>query len=147
MDEQLSAEISSFTILKKQLEQIKKKDEIQNVIDKSVQTEFSTPCSFGIHDSNYATLFWQLMAGKVARELDKLQEGTIRVISVLQSSLIYTAKPSSTVVKNKLERFRKKIKNLINIHKIRLNLLIELQAELLEKVQLNSPPHQYPEVI
>ncbi|VDK85714.1 unnamed protein product [Onchocerca ochengi] len=106
MNKQLSDENFSSTILKKQLERTKKKEEIRNVIHESIQTEFSVPCSFEVYDSENANAeFWRLMAGKFASELDKLREDNIR------------------------------LENLINSKKIRLNELKDLNTELLEKAQ------------
>ncbi|KAL4003372.1 hypothetical protein ACH3XW_7340 [Acanthocheilonema viteae] len=106
MDEQLGDENLSSTILKKQLERIKGKEEIRNVIHESIETEFSIPCSLEAYDSENANVqFWRFMAGKFASELDKLRADNLN------------------------------LENLINSGKTRLEELKDMNSELLEKAQ------------
>ncbi|VDK80705.1 unnamed protein product [Litomosoides sigmodontis] len=106
MDEQLGDENLSSAILKKQLGRIKKKEEIRDVTHKSVETEFSIPCSLAAYDSENADIeFWRFMAEKFASELDKLRESNAH------------------------------LENLVSSRKIQLEELKNMNAELLEKAQ------------
>uniref|UniRef100_A0A0R3S4K9 Uncharacterized protein n=1 Tax=Elaeophora elaphi TaxID=1147741 RepID=A0A0R3S4K9_9BILA len=106
MDERLGDENLSSTILKKQLEQIKEKEEIRDVIHESVETEFSIPCLLEAHDSANANMqFWRFMAGKFASELDRLRADNLN------------------------------LENSINNRKTRLEELKDMNTELLEKAQ------------
>ncbi|CAG9533781.1 unnamed protein product [Cercopithifilaria johnstoni] len=106
MDERLGDENLSSTLLKKQLERIKEKEEIRNVIHELVETEFSVPCSLEAYDSENANMqFWRFMAGKFASELDKLRADNLN------------------------------LENLINSGKTRLEELKDMNTELLEKAQ------------
>ncbi|VDO48224.1 unnamed protein product, partial [Onchocerca flexuosa] len=113
MDKQLSDENLSSTILKKQLERIKKKEEIRDVIHEpvvvheSTEPEFSILCSLReVYDpENANTQFLRLMAEKTASKVDKLREDNIR------------------------------LRNLIESREMRLKEFEDLNAELLEKAQ------------
>ncbi|MCP9258253.1 hypothetical protein DINM_002757 [Dirofilaria immitis] len=114
MGEHLDVENFSSTILRKQLEQIKEKKEIRDVIHESIETEISLPCLFEAYDSEKANLqFWYSMAEKLASECDKLEEDNV------------------------------KLENLINDRETRLNELKNLNAELLEEAHyLDNDTHE-----
>uniref|UniRef100_A0A915PYF7 Uncharacterized protein n=1 Tax=Setaria digitata TaxID=48799 RepID=A0A915PYF7_9BILA len=110
MDEQLGDENLSSTLLKKQLKRIKEKEEIQNVVHETTETELSipcpVPCSVEAHDSENANMeFWRLTAGKLASELDKIRKDNLN------------------------------LENLINTAMTRLSELNDRNAELLEEAQ------------
>ncbi|EFO21223.1 hypothetical protein LOAG_07265 [Loa loa] len=106
MDEQLGDENLSSTILKKQLERIKKKEETRVMLHESIETEFSMPCSLEAYNLESANMeFWRFVAGKFASELDKLRADNLN------------------------------LKNLINSRKTRLDELKDLNTEMLEKAQ------------
>ncbi|KAK6102126.1 hypothetical protein QQG55_7250 [Brugia pahangi] len=106
MNEQIGDENVSSTILKKQLERIKEKEEIRDVSDESIETELSIPCSLEAYASENADIqFWRSAAEKFASELDRLRTDNLN------------------------------LENLINSGKTQLDSLKDLNAELLEKAQ------------